>query len=298
MADTMNSWEVIRNGASDVEHLIGHKQYNMAMVKARQTLEVMVNSLADFYGLETGDLKTTIDDLYRIGVISKTSAEHYHKIRMIGNKAVHEGEDSPTGANVAYHMLSQELYTFANDLSGKKKPLRKTKTASASRNPDDDIRPIRVRKSKKNSRIGEKIFIVVAIILAILLVIGIIKLITSDSDKSSKKENETEMQTVVETAAPVVQPETYPVETEPQTEAVVMGYVINAQTVNIREEPNTNCRILVQLSKGTPINVIEEVDADWVKIDLDGTEAYVNRQFIAEAEAVQDSEESPEMEAE
>ena len=283
MADTMSSWESIRDGAGDVEHLIGHKQYNMAMVKARQTLEIMVKSLADLYGLETGDLKTTIDDLYRIGAISKTSAEHYHKIRMIGNKAIHEGEDSPTGANVAYHLLSQELYTFANDISEKKKSSRKSRSSSAQRNLDEDIRPIRVRKSKRNNRLGEKIFIVVAIILAILLVVGIIKLLTGDSGKSSKKETETEMQTVVETAAPVIQPVTQP-ETEPPTEAALV-YLIDAQTVNVREQPNTDCRILVQLAKGTPINVIEEVDADWVKIDIDGNEGYVNRQFIVEASA-------------
>ncbi len=284
MADTMSSWESIRDGAGDVEHLIGHKQYNMAMVKARQTLEIMVNSLADLYGLETGDLKTTIDDLYRIGAISKTSAEHYHKIRMIGNKAIHEGEDSPTGANVAYHLLSQELYTFANDISEKKKSSRKTRSGSTQRNLDEDIRPIRVRKSRRNNRLGEKIFIVVAIILAILLVVGIIKLLTGDGDKpSNNKETETEMQTVVETAAPVIQPVTQ-AETEPPTEASLI-YLINAQTVNVREQPNTDCKILVQLAKGTQINVIEEVDADWVKIDIDGKEGYVNRQFIIETNA-------------
>ena len=37
-----NSWEKIQSGVRDTERLIGQKKYNMAMIKARQTLEFMV----------------------------------------------------------------------------------------------------------------------------------------------------------------------------------------------------------------------------------------------------------------
>ena len=34
---------------------------------------------------------------------------------MIGNKAAHEGDANAYSANQAYHMLSQEMYTFADE---------------------------------------------------------------------------------------------------------------------------------------------------------------------------------------
>ncbi len=130
MADNeiMNSWAEIRDGVSDVERLIGHRQYNLAMIRARQTLEFMVRCLAERSRMSSGELKETIEELYENRVISKTTREHYHTIRALGNKAVHEGYDSPTGANNAYHLLSQELYTFASDYT----PRRARRSSSGS----------------------------------------------------------------------------------------------------------------------------------------------------------------------
>ena len=277
MADTMNRWDSIREGANDVERLIGQKQYNLAMIKARQTLEIMVNVLAERCELEVSDLKTTIDQLYRAGMLSRTSAEHYHKIRMIGNKAAHEADDNPSGANTAYHLLSQEMYTFAHDY-GNRKPVRRTR-ASAGERGDDEVR---VRRSSGSRRSGnrEKVFIIVALILIVLLIAGIIKLLGGKKSKPDETEAPTDMQIAVETVAPA--PETIP---EPETEAPTEAekqYVVSANTVNVREAPNTDCKILTQLHEGDPIKVIEEVDVEWFKIDLDGTEAYINRQYIKE----------------
>lgn len=89
-----STWEQIHGGVRETERLIGQKNYNLAMVKARQTLEYMVKCLCERYGiLETGLLEM-IDALYSAGKISKTTCEHYHKIRTIGNKAIHEGDNS------------------------------------------------------------------------------------------------------------------------------------------------------------------------------------------------------------
>ena len=55
-----SSWEQIRQSASDVERLIGQKQYNLAMVKARQSLEYMVKSLAEPAGIEVEDLEKRV----------------------------------------------------------------------------------------------------------------------------------------------------------------------------------------------------------------------------------------------
>ena len=111
-----SSWDKIQQGVKDTERLIVQREYNASMVKARQTLEFMVKNLADQAGImDESDLKGMIDVLYENRWISKTTCEHYHKIRMIGNKAAHEGDSNAYSANQAYHMLSQEVYTFADD---------------------------------------------------------------------------------------------------------------------------------------------------------------------------------------
>ena len=113
--NTNTSWERIQQGVSDTERLIGQKEYNASMVKARQTLEFMVKLLSERAGLDEGcDLKTQIDLLYQNRWISKSACEHYHKIRIIGNAAVHDGDSNAYNANQAYHMLSQEVYAFTD----------------------------------------------------------------------------------------------------------------------------------------------------------------------------------------
>lgn len=90
----------------------------------------MVKCLCERYGiLETGLLEM-IDALYSAGKISKTTCEHYHKIRTIGNKAIHEGDNSAYNANQAHHLLSQEVYTFANDYNDTKKSTRASRSAA------------------------------------------------------------------------------------------------------------------------------------------------------------------------
>lgn len=113
--NTNTSWERIQQGVSDTERLIGQKEYNASMIKARQTLEFMVKLLSERAGLDDGcDLKTQIDLLYQNRWISKSTCEHYHKIRIIGNAAVHDGDSNAYSANQAYHMLSQEVYAFTD----------------------------------------------------------------------------------------------------------------------------------------------------------------------------------------
>ena len=118
-SDITNTWANIRQGVKDAELLIGEKKYNLSMIKSRQVLELMVNYLCDTASVSGEDLASSIDELYNSEWISKTTSEHYHKIRMLGNKAVHEGNDNGYDANQAYHLLSQEVYTFANEYKSK-----------------------------------------------------------------------------------------------------------------------------------------------------------------------------------
>ncbi len=130
MAEERGGWEKIQAGVHETERLIGQKKYNMAMVRARQTLEYMVRSLCEQAGIEDGSLIDMIDALEQNGVIDKTTYEHYNRIRMIGNKAIHEDDSSAYNANQAYHLLSQEVYTFANGTTAKRAARRATSADS------------------------------------------------------------------------------------------------------------------------------------------------------------------------
>jgi len=119
MGTTDNSfWIRIQQGLREAENLMNQKQYNMAMIKARQTLEYMVNYLGEKALIVEGDLADSIDQLFEGRFISQSAKDHYHRIRVLGNKAVHEGDDSPYDANEACQLLSQEVQAFANSFNG------------------------------------------------------------------------------------------------------------------------------------------------------------------------------------
>ena len=109
------SWQRIQQGVREAEQLFSRKEYNLVMVKARQVLEIMVRCQAEKACLVEGDLSDTIDQLYEGRWIDKATKDNYHTIRILGNKAVHEGDDTAYDANQAYQLLNQEVFAFANE---------------------------------------------------------------------------------------------------------------------------------------------------------------------------------------
>lgn len=109
-----NFWIRIQQGLRETEILMNQQQFNLSMIKARQTLEYMVNYLGEKALIVEGDLADSIDQLFEGRLISQTSKDHYHRIRMIGNKAVHEGSDSPYDAGEALKLLAAEVHAFAH----------------------------------------------------------------------------------------------------------------------------------------------------------------------------------------
>ena len=106
MAERKTARELIETGLSDTERLISQKQYSLAMIKARQTLEYISRSLCRKNGLPEGELIDMVDDLYRQGIITRDSCTHFHKIRMLGEAALQNGDNNAYNASNAYQLLT------------------------------------------------------------------------------------------------------------------------------------------------------------------------------------------------
>ena len=286
-----STWEQIHGGVRETERLIGQKNYNLAMVKARQTLEYMVKCLCERYGiLETGLLEM-IDALYSAGKISKTTCEHYHKIRTIGNKAIHEGDNSAYNANQAHHLLSQEVYTFANDYNDTKKSTRASRSAAPtsassrlrgnSRHPSagsGNGKPAGTRSGSSGGRRPRayaggpsfefrSIIKPVLLIIIIILLLLIIKMIRPATD--AKPDSTAAVST--ESLAP---------ETEAETVAAESTVYRTTDTVNVRPEPSTDTDRIGVLAPDTDVEYLRDYDEKWAVISYNGQEAYVSRDFI------------------
>lgn len=261
------------------------------MVKARQTLEYMVKCLCERYGiLETGLLEM-IDALYSAGKISKTTCEHYHKIRTIGNKAIHEGDNSAYNANQAHHLLSQEVYTFANDYNDTKKSTRASRSAAPtpassrlrgnsrhSSASSGNGKPAGTRSGSSEGRRPRtyaggpsfefrSIIKPVLLIIIIILLLLIIKMIRPATD--AKPDSTAAVST--ESLAP---------ETEAETVAAESTIYRTTDTVNVRPEPSTDTDRIGVLAPDTDVEYLRDYDEKWAVISYNGQEAYVSRDFI------------------
>lgn len=310
---TQNNWETIQQGVRDTERLIGQKQYNHSMVKARQTLEFMVKLLGERACIIDGDLVDIIDGLYQGHWISKSTCEHYHKIRMIGNKAVHEAYNNAYDANQAYHMLSQEVYVFANDYTGKRKSgsrgsrpagpessprssdtrtnsgagkhlsgtrssdTRSSGTRPSGSRPSSQASPAvsRSRKRSHKKRRGISNYDLLKLLIPVLCIIVLIALIRFIRPATDIPEESTTVPpTTIETPAETSPPETMTPETQP---TVVYK---TTTTVNVRPQPNTDQARIAVLPPDTEIEVIEQLDNGWTKFNYNGQEVYISSQHL------------------
>ncbi len=263
------SWDRIRLGMKDAEKLIGQKQYNLSMVKCRQTLEIMVRSLADKACIVDSDLSVTIDDLYQGKWISKTTCDHYHKIRMIGNKAVHEGNDSAYDADQAFHLLSQEVYTFSNDYKASRPKTRSSVSQGAGSSASRGRRSS--RKSKKGFSLSQADMLRILIgVLCVVFIIVVVRFL-----KPGKKGDAI-------TTSPITTEESLETSTPPETMAqTTPAPVYKTSTVlNVRAEPSTTATIRGQLSEGVTVDYVEQYDDDWSIINYEGSKAYVATQYL------------------
>lgn len=288
--ENTTSWKQIQQGLRETERLIGRKEYNMAMVKARQTLEFMVRCLAEKACVVEGDLSDTIDQLYEGRWISRTTKDHYHNIRILGNKAVHEGDDTAYDANQAYQLLAQEVVAFADELGvrGPSRPpqarqggqgaRRSPVRSGGARRPSTSSRPSGRKGAKKRRKLPPSYYAlrILVPVLAVILLILVIRLILPGGEEA---EQTTATTTQTETQTEPVTQETPPETTEAAAEEGT--YQVTGDGVNVRSEPSTSGRVLVQLSRGAVVEYVRRYNNDWTVINYDGQEAYISSQYIA-----------------
>lgn len=288
MADVLGTWEKIQQGMRETERLVSQKQSNLAMIKARQTLEYMVKSLAERACIVEGDMSEIIDQLYEGRWISKTTKDHYHKLRIIGNKAVHEGNDSLSDATLACHILSLEINAFAPRNRSPQNRTPQNRPSNAAPAPrSGKPAPRRRRSKKRRSPVADFLRILIPIICAVLLIVLIRALIADD------KEPDTDIPaTTAPTESVSMEPtlptdesieETEPTTPAPETTAAPVIYRTTA-TLNVRSEPSTasTSRILVQLAPDTEVTVVGTYDDQWTIINYDGQDVYVATAYLTQ----------------
>lgn len=313
------SWQQIQLGVKDAERLIVRKEYNLVMVKARQVLEYMVRCMAERACLVEGDLSDTIDQLYEGHWINKATKDNYHTIRILGNKAVHEGDDAAYDANQAYQLLTQEVYVFANEFSGghggrapqsgrsgsSRQPARQGSSGgrsgsgarggqgggrSGGRSQYSGSQRQGAPRKKKRRRVSPVYYIwrLLIPVLAVILLIVVIRALVPSGEKDKDKTTAAPTITTAATEpAPTPAPEP---ETEPETEPPAAVYRIKGSSVNVRKEPSTDSRILAQLTNGTEVVYVKRYNNDWDVINYDGQEAYVSSKFLEKVESAAETD--------
>lgn len=314
MGTTENNRVRIQQAVRETERLISQKQNNLAMIKARQTLEFIISCLGEQALIVDGDLADSIDQLYEGRWISQTAKNHFHRIRVIGNKAVHEGNDSPYDANEAYQLLAQEVHAFlsageARNGSGasQRPPQRQSGQRPPSQAPRNTYpqrsshsngshsghRPSSVSRSRRRpKRRGFNPYALVrpALVLIIILILAFTAFAFLGKKEDKKQSSAAPTTSAFTTAAP----ETLPPETEPETTAApqIIYKTTATPKLNVRETPATDGKILGTLAPGTIVDYVSAYSDDntWSVINFEGKQAYVSSQFLSAQKADSDED--------
>lgn len=285
VSDVNTSWEKIRRNVKDAEILIGQKKYNLSMIKSRQALEGIILSLCDKAAIAEPDLASSIDALYSARWISKSSCEHYHKIRMLGNKAVHEGSDDAYEANQAFHLISQEAYTYSHEYNNS----RKSRPSSAAPQPQPRRRSSsgssgsnKSRRRRQQGGLPFTSYDIARLVFFSLVVVLIIVLVSIFRPKEKEQETTDANATFPETTADntFVPETTLAPETMAPTTATPV-YKTN-DNLNVRSQPSTDGEKLATLPMGTVVEFVREYenDSEWSVIIYNNEEAYVASRYL------------------
>lgn len=269
--DNPGIWEKIQRNVQETERLMGQKKYNLSMIKARQTLEYMVKLQCDKAGIVESNTETMIRELFNGKWITKSTAEHYLQLLSIGNKAAKEGDNSAYNANQAYHVLSQEIYSFAD--ADKSPKMRR----SASQQSQTAKSRRRQPKSGLNGSDLIKLLIPVVLVIVLILIIRILTPSKTQTDETSSPAQPT----ATSTEAPTMESTEAPVETT----APAVSYRTTT-TLNVRKGPSTDSDRIGKLDPGASVEYIRDYEDDdfWAVILYNDQEAYVAKQYLETAE--------------
>lgn len=141
-----------------------------------------------------------------------------------------------------------------------------------------DGRPARRAKRRRSSLDMYNIMKFAIPIACIILLIILIKIIMGGSDKSTIETTPAATtEAVLETTASAeVVPET---EAVPESESASSVWVTTTG-VKVRTEPNTDCEVLDVLDAGVQVTYKGDAGDEWIMIDYNGRDAYLNKQFV------------------
>lgn len=262
--DIPSGWDKIRLNVQETERLMGQKKYNQSMIKAKQTVEYMVKLQCDQAGIMEGSMDSMVRELYNNGWIAKSTAEHYLQIYDIGTKAAKNGDNGAYNANQAYHVLSQEIYSFADN--GK---TARGRRPSGARSQQSRSRSSGSGRSGSGIQPTDLLKFVVPIVLVIILLV-LIRVLTPKKPAT------------VETSAPAITTEaveTTAAETEPENTTSGTSYKTTT-TLNVRKEPSTDADRIGKLDPGASVEYLRDHDDTWAVIKYNGQEAYVAKEFL------------------
>lgn len=302
----------------ELADIITKREYNWGLVRSRQFAESLIRRLCDENGVAYTTMADSIEALYQDGAIDEASRCNFHNIRILGNKAVHEGNNDQGDAKNAYYLLREELQKASGKtrkISYERTPVQYTRPVredddreeSANHTPrrrgrdegDIDIhmagnrrRTSGQKQTKKQKQSSGGIFgilkILVPVLIAVLFVVLIISLVRMSSGEEEPETTviETSESIEEETTEETTEEETTepPTTEEPTTEPPVQ-YKVKGDGVRVRyaSEPE---RVYTTLDSGTLLGAAEDYETDkadyqgFAKVWYDGQELIIKKDFI------------------
>lgn len=289
-SDTNSAWQQIQAGVYDTEKLLSGQEYNLSMIKARQTLEIIIKQLSGQDDNDDQSLADIIDSLYTSNIISKKSCEHYHKIRVIGNKAVHENNDEGFNATTAYQLLSEEVQTFIRDYSPKKSRITPVSVQNDNiprRQPAQNTENVPKRKvvkktpKKKKPTVNTPDLIKVIIGVAVLFILIILFRSINPLKGGKSTKTKTATTTTVATSGSDGSQES---SSETATETAATKKYVTTTKLNVRSSPSKDGDLLATLNVGVTVDYVGAQDSGWAIINYNGGQAYVSSSYIKPAQ--------------
>ena len=267
--DNLGIWEKIQKGVQDTERLMGQKKYNLSMIKARETIEYMIQLHCEKADIAAKTPEDAVRALYESRDMKKSTAERYLQVLALGEKADLEGDNSAYNANQAHHILSQEIYSFVDvDKAAK------NRRSSSRQRPQPQSRRRRTSRSGLQTSDLLKLLIPIVLIVVLLLLIKVLSPKKEATDETTTppavtQEQQTEPST--ETTAP------------PETTAPSVTYKTTT-TLNVRSAPSTESERIGKLDPDKTVEFIRDHDDFWAVIRYNEQEAYVAKEYLTTVE--------------